>query len=221
MSAKSEILERIRSALADVGDMAPADDVPVPWEYGRAVNLPKAGGVLDVFVEAIEEYKAVVVRCPASELAQEIATGLRATGATSAIIPDGLDPEWLVAADDVEFTTEAGKLLSPQELNRVDAVVTAAAVGVAETGTIVLDHSPDQGRRALSLVPDRHICVVRADQVVSGVPEAVSLLRPAVENGQPLTWISGGSATSDIELIRVEGVHGPRQLYVILVQEGL
>jgi len=126
-----------------------------------------------------------------------------------------------VAADDMVFTMEAGELLSPQELNRIDAVVTAAAVGVAETGTIVLDHSPDQGRRALSLVPDRHICVLRADQVVSGVPEAVALLRPAVEAGQPLTWISGGSATSDIELTRVEGVHGPRQLYVILVQEGL
>jgi len=221
VSAKSEILGRIRTALADVPDMTPVDDVPVPWEFGQAVNLPGNGEILDVFVEAVEDYKAVVVRCAASELPQAIAKGLRATGASGVIVPDGLDPAWLVAADDMVFTMEAGELLSPQELNRIDAVVTAAAVGVAETGTIVLDHSPDQGRRALSLVPDRHICVLRADQVVSGVPEAVALLRPAVEAGQPLTWISGGSATSDIELTRVEGVHGPRQLYVILVQEGL
>lgn len=221
MSAKSEILERIRTALTDVGDASAVDDVPVPWEFGRPVNLAGNGDILDVFVEAVEDYKAVVVRCSASELPQEIATGLRATGATGVIVPDGLSPEWLVAADDMVFTREEGNPLSAQELNRIDAVVTAAAVGVAETGTIVLDHSPDQGRRALSLVPDRHICVVRAEQVVSGVPEAVALLRPAVEAGQPLTWISGGSATSDIELSRVEGVHGPRQLYVILVQEGL
>ncbi|MGO1383354.1 MAG: LutC/YkgG family protein [Arachnia sp.] len=221
MSAKSEILERIRTALTDVGDVSAVDDVPVPWEFGQAVNLPGNGDILDVFVEAVEDYKAVVVRCSANDLPREIAIGLRATGAHGVIVPDGLKPEWLVAAEDMVFTREEGKPLSAQELNRIDAVVTAAAVGVAETGTIVLDHSPDQGRRALSLVPDRHICVVRADQVVSGVPEAVALLRPAVEAGQPLTWISGGSATSDIELSRVEGVHGPRQLYVILVQEGL
>lgn len=98
-------------------------------------------------------------------------------------------------------------------------MVTGARVGIAETGTIVLDHAADQGRRALSLIPDVHVCVVGLDQVVSDVPEAVARLQASSDQGQPLTWISGPSATSDIELIRVEGVHGPRTLHVILVED--
>ena len=108
--------------------------------------------------------------------------------------------------------------LSSDCLDRFDAVVTSAVVGIAVTGTIVLDHTEGQGRRALTLVPDVHVCVVTADQVVGDVPEAVARLSASVKAGRPLTWISGGSATVDIELQRVEGVHGPRTLRVVLVE---
>jgi L-lactate dehydrogenase complex protein LldG len=137
---------------------------------------------------------------------------LAARGARTVLAPPGLEPGWLAAADAERLADTAGS--TPYELDRVDSVVTACAVAVAETGTIVLDGSPDQGRRRITLVPDHHICVVRVpDQVVSSVLQAMERLDPA----RPLTWISGPSATSDIELDRVEGVHGPRTLEVILV----
>ena len=127
------------------------------------------------------------------------------------VVPDGVPHDWLVA-DGVERVPDSPPL-SSDDLDRIDAVLTGCALAIAETGTIVLDGGPDQGRRALTLVPDHHLCVVRADQVVDDVSAAVAALDPR----RPLTWISGPSATSDIELRRVEGVHGPRHLYVLLV----
>lgn len=160
--------------------------------------------LLELFTERVEDYRATVVRCPPDEVEAQIA---RVLGPKSAVVPPGLP--WPVPGSVVD----AGQ--SAAELDRIDAVVTAARVGIALTGTIVLDHGPDQGRRALTLVPDTHVCVVRADQVVPDVPDAVALLDPA----RPQTWISGPSATSDIELSRVEGVHGPRNL-VVIVTDG-
>jgi L-lactate dehydrogenase complex protein LldG len=216
MNARDEIFSRIRTALADVTEPDPALDVPIEWVYQRPTPM---SDVLDRFVETVEDYKALVVRVPATEVPTQVATLLGDAGVSSAVLPGGIDPTWRTAIAAAGIAVrEDDPPLDRMVLNQIDAVVTAAAVGVAETGTIILDHGSDQGRRALTLVPDTHLVVVRADQVVSDVPEAVGRLGAAVAAGSPLTWISGPSATSDIELSRVEGVHGPRNLLVILAE---
>lgn len=193
MSARDEILGRVRSALSGV---SPAVDLP------PAPRAPDRGDLVALFVERVEDYRAVVTRCAADDLGSVVADVL---GAASNVVPPGL------GLDVAGSVVDDG--LTAVELDRIDAVVTRARVGIAETGTIVLDHAPDQGRRAISLVPDLHVCIVDAAQVVADVPDAIALLDPA----RPTTWISGPSATSDIELDRVEGVHGPRTLHVVLV----
>lgn len=193
MSARDEILRRVRSALDGV---APAEAVP------PAPRAPDRGDLVALFAERVEDYRAVVTRCAPADLASVVADAL---GAARVVVPPGLGLE--VAGS----VTDDG--LTAAELDAIDAVVTRAAVGIAETGTVVLDHGPDQGRRIITLVPDLHVCIVDAGQVVADVPDAVALLDPA----RPTTWISGPSATSDIELDRVEGVHGPRTLHVVLL----
>lgn len=216
MSAREEVLARVRGALADVVQPDPALDVPIEWEYGRPTPM---ADILETFVETVVDYKAVVRRVPAAEVPGAIIALLTEYGATSMVLPAGVDAGWRQAVTDAGVTVHTDDPpLSHAELNAIDAVLSASRVSIAETGTIVLDHRDDQGRRALSLVPDLHLCVVRADQVVSDVPEAVARLRASIADGRPLTWISGGSATSDIELDRVEGVHGPRTLLVILAE---
>ncbi|GHH63788.1 L-lactate dehydrogenase complex protein LldG [Streptomyces umbrinus] len=212
MSSRDLILARVRRALADV----PRDDTPYDQAFERGY-LREHGDrsveqTVDLLAENLADYRAQVHRCAADELAATIARLLAERGSTSVVVPTGLDPEWLAVTD---VTRVPDRLDStPAELDRVDSVVTACAVAIAETGTIVLDGGPDQGRRRITLVPDHHICVVRVpDQVVSSVPQGLERLDPA----RPLTWISGPSATSDIELDRVEGVHGPRTLEVVLV----
>ena len=219
MSSKEAILGRIRSALADVPDVAAADDVAVDWTYGQRPE-GAADDMIGLFVERVEDYKAVVSWVTPDELPVRIANALTDHGATSAVVPAGAPAAWheAVAAAGITVVTD-DPVLSHQQLDATGGVVTASRVGIAETGTIVLDHADDQGRRALSLVPDLHVCVISTDQVVSDVPEAVVRLQPSIDARQPLTWISGPSATSDIELNRVEGVHGPRTLHVLLVNK--
>jgi len=198
VSARDEILARVRAALAGVESY---DDV-VKAPVGR----PFEGDLVELFVERVRDYRAVVETCAAADLPAVLARALPA--GARVVVPAGLALDVPGAVVDDGFTAA--------ELDTCDAVVTAARLGIAETGTIVLDHTADQGRRAITLVPDVHVCVVRRDQVVADVPDAVALLDPA----RPQTWISGPSATSDIELDRVEGVHGPRTLHVIVVGEG-
>ncbi|MEA5154048.1 lactate utilization protein C [Raineyella sp.] len=214
MSAREDVLARVRASLTDVTE----PDWPVAWAYGAPTPMTD---VVDRFEETVTDYKATVVRCSAAQVPGQVVRGLTGTGARTVVLPAGADEQLrraLEMAADLSVRVDDGSLTAA-DLDATDAVVTASSVGIAETGTIVLDHGPGQGRRALSLVPDRHICLVRAADVVSDVPEAVTRLADSVRAGSPLTWISGPSATSDIELSRVEGVHGPRHLWVILIDE--
>ncbi|MET7485162.1 LUD domain-containing protein [Streptomyces sp. NPDC005538] len=212
MSSRERILGRVERALADV----PRDDTPydqaVERTYLREHGNRSVAETVDLLAENLADYRAIVHRCVEAELPAMIAELLAERGSRTVVVPSGLEPSWLAVADVEQIADRAEN--TPHELDRVDSVVTACAVAAAETGTIVLDGGPDQGRRRITLVPDHHICVVRVpDQVVSSVPQALQRLDPA----RPLTWISGPSATSDIELDRVEGVHGPRTLEVVLV----
>lgn len=216
MSAREDILGRVRAALKDVPAGSSPEETEVPWTY--AVPGPTAG-VADRFAETTAEYQATVVETDPAGVAGAVTAALEAAGVRRLVAPSGVEPGWLSGAREsgIEVLDDSDQL-SANELDTIDAVLTAAAVGIASTGTIVLDHGPDQGRRALTLVPDLHVCVIREDQVLADVPEAVARLRVSVDDGRPLTWISGPSATSDIELDRVEGVHGPRNLHVVLVR---
>ncbi|MEU0941721.1 LUD domain-containing protein [Streptomyces canus] len=208
MSSRERILGRVRRALADT----PGDDTPIERAYLREHGDRGVEETVELLAENLADYRAIVHRCTSADLPATLAGMLAARGAKTVLVPPGLEPAWLADADTEQVQDRAES--TPHELDRIDSVVTACAVAVAETGTIVLDAGPDQGRRRITLVPDHHICVVRVpDQVVSSVPQALERLDPV----RPLTWISGPSATSDIELDRVEGVHGPRTLEVVLV----
>lgn len=208
MSSRERILGRVRRALADVR----GEDPPVERTYLREHGGRNVEETVELLAENLADYRAVVHRTTEDELPYAIMRLLAQRGPQYVLVPPGLPPEWMSAADPTRVHDRA--VSTPEELDKVESVVTGCAVAIAETGTIVLDGGPDQGRRRITLVPDHHICVVRVpDQVVSSVPQALERLDPT----RPLTWISGPSATSDIELDRVEGVHGPRTLEVLLV----
>lgn len=198
MSAREEILARVRSALTS----RPQGVVEVDRGYRTAAEAPTGSALLELFAERVADYRATVRRCSPTDL--------------PAVLAELVEGQRIVVPPDLPWPVPGAEVDSGQsaaQLDEVDAVVTGVALGVALTGTLVLDHGPDQGRRALTLVPDHHVCVVRAEQVIATVPQAIGRLDPS----RPLTWISGPSATSDIELDRVEGVHGPRRLDVILL----
>jgi L-lactate dehydrogenase complex protein LldG len=192
-AARDEVLGRIRTAL---GPSPLVPDVPRAYRQAGAVG----GDVVELFCERAADYLATVTRVAFDELDAVIAEACAARGSVSVVTP----------SDDSAD-------ISARELDGYDAALTGCALAIAETGTIVLDGGPESGRRALTLVPDHHLCVVRADQIVASVPDAIAALAEAARDGRPITLISGPSATSDIELERVEGVHGPRKLDIFVV----
>ncbi|MDD9205990.1 LUD domain-containing protein [Georgenia sp. 10Sc9-8] len=219
MEARDAILARIHDALGRSGDAssrtsmtpgAPTGSTPARAYRTHTGVEPGSPQALDLFVERVEDYRARVHRCTEAELPAVLAGLLDDDGGV--VVPPGLPTAW---TDAVTGARVDDPPLSHAALDEVGAVLTAARVGIAETGTIVLDAQSDQGRRVISLIPDHHVCVVRAEQVVVTVPEAVAVLGEHPD--RPQTWIAGPSATSDIELERIEGVHGPRVLDVVVV----
>lgn len=228
--ARAEILRRISEALTDIPPSEATsrergEGPSVPRAYRRlgqaAFGDTEYPQVLERFVERVTEYRATVERVRAGDLSATVAAACRTLAVRRLAVPGDLPEEWLfgAAAGGVAVLRDGpAGALPTHELDRCQAVLTGCAVALAETGTIILDGGRAQGRRALTLVPDLHFCVVREDQVVDLVPEAMAQLGDTVrQEGSPLTLISGPSATSDIELDRVEGVHGPRTLHVFLV----
>jgi L-lactate dehydrogenase complex protein LldG len=202
-TARDEILARIRA----VESLRP---MRLARGYRRS-GARTRGELVSLFAERVADYRADVRVVAAHGLADEIGAACGSRGAERVVIPSGLPAAWRTT--DVELVEDSG--FSPRELDAFDGVITGCTAAIAETGTIILSGGGSEGRRALSLVPDLHLCVVHSSQIVELVPQALTVLDPR----RPLTFISGPSATSDIELSRVEGVHGPRTLVVLIVSE--
>ncbi|MFJ9381765.1 lactate utilization protein C [Streptomyces sp. NPDC101455] len=211
MSGRDTVLRTIRSALADVpGTETPDDHDATPHDPRSHQTGPD---VVELFIERAADYRATVALVPPSDAVAAVARALTRTGAKSLVVPPGF-PEDLVPEGPWSRLQDAPPLTVGQ-LDATDAVLTTVAAAIALTGTVVLDSGPGQGRRALTLLPDQHVCVVRASQIVPDVPDVRSMLHPH----RPLTLVSGPSATSDIELDRVEGVHGPRTLDIVVIAD--
>jgi L-lactate dehydrogenase complex protein LldG len=215
VSAREEVLARI----AEAHRAAPPADLPyaaIERTYRTTSTLDQEA-LVELFVDRLLDYKALVRRTTREALPATVAEALRERGITSLVVPAGVDVAWLTETD-ARMVTDPGAAgsLTVDALDRVDGVLTRCALAIAATGTLVLDGSAGQGRRVVSLIPDYHLCVVEADQVCADVPQAIAQLDPV----RPTTMISGPSATSDIELNRVEGVHGPRTLEVVVVGSG-
>ena len=208
-SSREVVLARVRRAIAGAG----VDD-PLRRTYRRLGELDSPARV-DLLCERIRDYRGDVSVVSAAELPDAIAGAFERQSATRVVVPAGIPETWRPAGLELVEDVE----LSAFELDAFDGVLTGCTVAIAETGTIVVGGGPREGRRALTLVPDLHVCVVGQQQIVELVPEGIRALADLAR--QPLTFISGPSATSDIELDRVEGVHGPRRLVVLVVAEEL
>ena len=212
VTAREEILRRIRAAK---GGVANAERSRAAWSgiergYRREATRPREA-IVELLEDRLRDYDARVIRVGRADVALSAAGMLEARKVRRMVVPAGLAAEWLPGG--VEFVVDEG--LAAGELDRVDGVMTAATLAIAETGTVVLQNVVGQGRRAVTLVPDYHLCVVRVEDVVETVPEAIGRLQATA--GLATTFVSGPSATADIEMTRIKGVHGPRFLDVILV----
>lgn len=215
--ARSEMLTTIRNALAEVPDSETPDDVELKRDYRQKGKLSQTE-VVELFAERTGEYKATVQRIKQSDLKKVIAESCKRENVQKLVIPEGFQKELLPLDLDLLFE-DPDSPLTHHVLDQSDGVITTSAHAVAQTGTIILDAGVGQGRRALTLVPDYHLCIVREDQIVELIPEGFEAVESSVKKeGRPITFISGPSATSDIELSRVEGVHGPRRLEVLIVK---
>ena len=211
MTPREEVLSRIRTALRDRPAPASVARDYRTAEAGMGAASARPDELADLLADRLTDYGARVRRATALDLPRSVAAALRERGARRVLVPSGLDPSLLDESAGVEVLTDDPPL-PMHVLDALDGVITTCAAAVAETGTLVLDGGPGQGRRACTLVPDYHLVVMPVERIVATVPAAVARLTPT----RPLTWISGPSATSDIELQRVVGVHGPRSLEVIL-----
>jgi L-lactate dehydrogenase complex protein LldG len=208
--ARQEILARIRTSLGDVSTDRAEHYEEIERQYTQAGALDFESK-LALFEDRLRDYESGVYRCSRTTLRTTIAEALRQRGKYQMLVAAGIDPEWL-PAESVEFIRDEN--LSYSQLDQSSGVLTACAVAIALSGTIILTHSPSDGRRALTLIPDYHLCIVHAHQIFETVPEG---LRALEKRTQPITTISGPSATSDLEMTRIKGVHGPRTLDVIVV----
>jgi L-lactate dehydrogenase complex protein LldG len=210
--AREEVLSRVRRALADVPREEQPEAVTVPRDY---LEREPAAGV-ERFVERVADYGSFVEVVREEGVSHTVEAICRTFGVTAVVVPADLPPAWIPRG--IDAIPETG--LEVRDLDRVGAALTGCALGIAETGTVVFDAGAKQGRRALTLVPDVHVCVIGEEQVVDGVPAALRRLSRDVRGRRrPLTFVSGPSATSDIEFTRVEGVHGPRRFGLIVVRE--
>ena len=209
-AARKEILDRVRSALRDVQGNRADEYTAIPRAYVQSTSdgLDQRLGLL---TDRLHAYDATVYCCAPADIQRTIGEALLAREKTRILVPVGLPGEWL--PPNFDFIPDRG--LTYEEINAVDGVVTGSALAIAFTGTIVLRHSAQEGRRALTLIPDYHLCVVQGRDVVQTVPEAIRKM--ALFGASPLTTIAGPSATADIEMTRIKGVHGPRILDVILI----